>query len=140
MTHSTLSRLTEALEFYANADSYVGIGIFCDKPCGEFAEDFSEVDTEHGKEIRPGSRARNALALLKAEGEGEGWIAVGERLPESHVRCLWQIPSLKFSQIHVGYLNEARKIIFSEFRTHTLDEVTHWMPLPSPPPQQGARG
>lgn len=56
-----VNRLTAALEFYANPDSYVGVAVLADPPAGEFADDFSEVETEWGTEVRPGKRARQAL-------------------------------------------------------------------------------
>lgn len=52
--------LREALEFYANPETYIAIGFFPDPPCGEFMDDFGETGTaEYGP--RPGERARKAL-------------------------------------------------------------------------------
>jgi hypothetical protein len=51
-------RVREALEFYANPETYLAIGFFPDPPCGEFMDDFDE--TAEG--LKPGKRARAALA------------------------------------------------------------------------------
>jgi len=58
-----IKALVEALEFYADPETYFGIFIMGDPPCGTFIEDFSETDLG-GK---PGKLARHALAILKAE-------------------------------------------------------------------------
>jgi hypothetical protein len=61
-----VERLRAALEFYADPESYAGIGFFPDPPCGDFADDFSD---DHGNEEfpghRPGKRARTALSHLE---------------------------------------------------------------------------
>lgn len=54
-----IDRLREALEFYANPETYFAIALLTDPPCGDFATDESETNTELG--IRPGKRAREAL-------------------------------------------------------------------------------
>ena len=56
-------RLREALEFYADPDTYFAVLVVGDAPCGEFADDFSEhgdADFPAG-DLRPGKRAREAL-------------------------------------------------------------------------------
>ena len=57
--------LSEALEFYADPNSYFGIIIFGDHPCGDFADDFSE---DHGfnqyDRPMPGKYAREVLKKL----------------------------------------------------------------------------
>lgn len=57
-----IEKLIEALEFYADPDSYFGIGMLADKPCGEFADDFS---ADHGfnqyDRPMPGKLARATL-------------------------------------------------------------------------------
>jgi hypothetical protein len=54
--------LREALEFYADPETYFAVGFFPDPPCGEFMDDFDGQ--------RPGKRARAALASVPAE-QGE---------------------------------------------------------------------
>ena len=56
---TALQELAEALRFYANPETYFGIGIFPDPPCGNFIDDFEDTD-ELG--LKPGKRARAALA------------------------------------------------------------------------------
>ena len=62
-----MRRQREALEFYANGDTYLAIGIRPDPPCGEFMDDFSMITDEEAFSFeteRPGKRAREALSLL----------------------------------------------------------------------------
>jgi hypothetical protein len=52
--------LREALEFYADPDTYYGIGMAGDSPCGAFLDD---LDDAHDPGFsKPGKRARAALA------------------------------------------------------------------------------
>ena len=37
-----ITKLAEALHFYADPDNYFAIGFFPDRPCGEFIEDFKD--------------------------------------------------------------------------------------------------
>ena len=52
-------RYKEALEFYANPETYFAIGIFPDRPCGNFINDFSDTGTLG---VKPGKRARQVLS------------------------------------------------------------------------------
>ncbi len=56
-------RLREALEFYADPLTYHAIGFMPDRPCGDFIEDFEDVeDMPYGLDpYRPGKCARAAL-------------------------------------------------------------------------------
>ena len=54
----------EALDFYADPETYFAIGFFPDRPCGPFIDDFD--DTELGR--KPGVRARRALEALAGLG------------------------------------------------------------------------
>lgn len=62
-----LAQLLDAVEFYADPDTYFAIGIFGDSPCGEFIEDVEEIDGA----VRPGKRARAALALTQQSSGGQ---------------------------------------------------------------------
>jgi hypothetical protein len=57
-----IKKLSAALGFYADPDSYFAIGIFPDHPCGNFINDF---DNEHGNDQydrpMPGRYARMVL-------------------------------------------------------------------------------
>jgi hypothetical protein len=57
--------LEEALEFYADPDSYFAVGFFIDRPAGGFADDFS--DDHDGDYERPmaGKLAREVLSHIK---------------------------------------------------------------------------
>jgi len=50
-------RLREALNFYADPDTYFAISFLSDPPCGDFMEDGEEIDGRW----RPGKKARDAL-------------------------------------------------------------------------------
>ena len=58
-----VERLREALEFYADPDTWFAVALFPDPPCGEIVNDIGT--TEGWEEMpyeRPGKRARAALA------------------------------------------------------------------------------
>jgi hypothetical protein len=61
------TRLREALEvvaFYGDPDSYFAIAIWPDRPAGNFADDFSDVDSlgYFYERDMPGKKARELLA------------------------------------------------------------------------------
>jgi hypothetical protein len=56
----TQELLVQTVQFYGDPESYMAIGFFPDRPCGDFIEDFE--DTELG--LKPGKRARATLAAL----------------------------------------------------------------------------
>lgn len=59
--------LREALEFYADPDTYFAIGFMSDPPCGDFLTDISECVDSYGlDQTKPGMRARTALAAREA--------------------------------------------------------------------------
>lgn len=62
----TEGKLREALEFYADPETYFAIGFFPDNPAGDFMDDFEETE-ELG--FKPGKRARAALSLSPDAGE-----------------------------------------------------------------------
>ena len=65
--------LRAALAFYADPESYFGIGMFPDRPCGKFIEDFSEVPwPDGGTNFKPGKRARAALTRGAGD-DGDYW-------------------------------------------------------------------
>jgi hypothetical protein len=54
-----------ALSFYADPESYHATSFLFDPPCGEFQDDFSEV--EEYERLMPGKRARAAMDRAQAE-------------------------------------------------------------------------
>ena len=52
-----IKALMEAVDFYANPETYFAIAFISDPPCGAFVEDFSE--TALG--MKPGKKARQAM-------------------------------------------------------------------------------
>lgn len=51
--------LVETIRFYADPESYFAIGFFPDSPCGEFINDFEEINKNLG--YKPGKKAREIL-------------------------------------------------------------------------------
>lgn len=65
--------LMQALCFYSAPDSYFAIAFIPDPPCGEFIEDFEDIDGTP----RPGKRARAAMKNLRsAIAEFDGLVSV----------------------------------------------------------------
>jgi hypothetical protein len=64
----------------------------------------------------------------------DGWISVNERLPEEWVEvlCFGYMGSMAVGSIWAEVDKDG---YFAESTTGQLDDVTHWMPLPSPPKQ-----
>jgi hypothetical protein len=65
-TKLLVSQLETALRFYADPDTYFAIAFLPDPPCGDFMDDFEELDGDLGHPgggswIKPGKRARQAL-------------------------------------------------------------------------------
>ena len=52
--HKLFLEALDVLEYYALPETYFAIGIFPDRPCGDFINDFSE--TKLG--MKPGKKAR----------------------------------------------------------------------------------
>ena len=55
-----IDKLVNALLFYADPDTYFAIGFLPDPPCGDFMDDFEEIDGI----VRPGKRARMVLKSI----------------------------------------------------------------------------
>jgi len=55
--------LIEALEFYADPETYFAIGFFPDPPCGAFVDDFEYLEDN----IKPGKKARDTLKLVEED-------------------------------------------------------------------------
>ena len=71
---------------------------------------------------------------LKELEEKQRWIPVEERLPDAHESC---IVYRKGTFGHYSMLRYSPELGFhfydSEWGDVTVDDVTHWMPLPEPP-------
>lgn len=91
---------------------------------------------------------RNAWPTLRAAlqapaaGGAQGWIPVGERLPETEDEVLIYAPStLAKIRTDCWRMQREAPISFSSatietgmmWDEHEFEEVTHWMPLPPPP-------
>jgi len=66
-----ISALAEALSFYADPESYHAIAFIGDPPCGEFSDDFSDVDHYHYDRPMPGKLARETLDAIEKEEGGQ---------------------------------------------------------------------
>ncbi|MDA2938478.1 hypothetical protein MYX75_09480 [Acidobacteria bacterium AH-259-A15] len=60
------ARLREALEFYADPETYFAIAFLPDPPNGPFMDDFSETELD----MKPGKQAREALARTAESSKG----------------------------------------------------------------------
>ena len=52
----------DALEFYANPETYFAIMFLCDPPAGDFAKDTGPTDLG----VKPGKKARRAIRKIVA--------------------------------------------------------------------------
>jgi hypothetical protein len=68
-------RLVEALEFYADPETYHGVTMLCDPPGGGWAEDFGDSHNHpRYRRAMPGSKAREVLrGLLWWVSDKEWW-------------------------------------------------------------------
>ena len=74
---------------------------------------------------------RKILTARIAELEAERrWIPVGERLPEPYTRVLACIKS-GYMEVDYMYSEPIVDVGIADF--NSLDNVTHWMPLPPSP-------
>ena len=64
------------------------------------------------------------------EGLEPRWIPVSERLPEPYTRVLACIKS-GYMEVDYMYSEPIVDVGIADF--NSLDNVTHWMPLPTPP-------
>lgn len=65
-----ITALRKALAFYADPLTYFAIAFIPDRPAGDFMEDFEDTDAQNIWEpigVKPGKRARQALAVTKPE-------------------------------------------------------------------------
>ena len=67
------------------------------------------------------------------------WVRVEEKLPGSHAQVLmW---SAKWNIAEAGSYYNKRFWVYSEIGdAYIADDITHWMPLPSPPEHHSKEG
>lgn len=65
----------DALNMYASPDSYFAIGFGFDRPCGDFADDFSRVKLSDYNRPMPGKIARAAIRKLQRSYGGLGFYS-----------------------------------------------------------------
>jgi len=63
------------------------------------------------------------------------WISVGERLPEDCELVLFRTGNLVAEKTEKGIWLGGCEAFETEYECeyYSIDEVTHWMPLPKPP-------
>lgn len=75
-------------------------------------------------------KLRARIAELEAEPR---WISVRERLPEINTRVLAITPE---GYMEVDYKYSGTSVYCGLAEFYSLDNVTHWMPLPEPPKER----
>ena len=86
--------------------------------------------TMYQDEVVPGYRKK--IEELETASK---WIPVSERLPEQHSSVIVYRKTKRFSMLH--YSNALGFHFYdSEWGDVTVDDVTHWMPLPEPPKEK----
>jgi hypothetical protein len=63
------AKLREALEFYADPNSYFAILMWPDRPCGEFMDDISDADSWSDFPFNREMHGKRARAALEASDE-----------------------------------------------------------------------
>ena len=84
-----------------------------------------EAEVTKGHELQDSYCDR--IAELEA---AQRWIPVGERLPKPYTRVLACIKS-GYMEVDYTYSEPIVHVGLADF--YSLDNVTHWMPLPQPP-------
>ena len=86
-----------------------------------------EILTYFSGIVERASKAESRIAELEAE---RRWIPVSERLPEAETRVLAATPT-GYMEVDWRFSEPIIDCGFANF--FSLDNVTHWMPLPEPP-------
>ena len=72
------------------------------------------------------------------EQEQSRWIPVTERLPQNYISVLVYIPTAEpLPMLHEAYIGDDGEWHSSGFYGIENEYVTHWMPLPQPPKENG---
>ena len=103
----------------------------CDKLLHEAADAIEELSKKY---LESEVDNTNLTGWLAEEHAKHLWIPVTERLPEE--RCDYLVFAVggawrQISSIEIAYWDGDR------FRVQSFNAVTHWMPLPEPPPKDG---
>lgn len=83
------------------------------------------------------STVAECIGILREIPEDGGWIPVGERLPEEYISVLAYIPGCH--PLEAPAVKEAHRVgnrWDARCAFYTLDEVTHWKPMPEPPKEE----
>lgn len=79
-----------------------------------------------------------AIAYLALEQQAPKWVAVGERLPPEGVDCAVVLSDcLAVAFYYAGNEADGDKPEWFGPGNATIEQPTHWMPLPSPPSEGG---
>lgn len=86
-----------------------------------------EILTYFSGIVERASKAESRIAELEA---AQRWIPVSERLPEPYTRVLACIKS-GYMEVDYRFAEPIIEVGIADF--YSLENVTHWMPLPQPP-------
>lgn len=88
---------------------------------------FMMWDSEYGIGDKEWENMNTAINILKNSADHNGWISVKDRLPEEKEHVLIWIKDLC---IIIDWIVNGKWVVSDEI-------VTHWMPLPEPPTEDG---
>jgi len=115
----------EPQESTAGKRGYVS-GNCCDEWLVEFRLGYNKPDSKEAKELA--IKAWNSAPRKKNNME---WIPLGDKLPIRETECLCISMPREFYSVCVRKAGCFEDV----WRGEILEDITHWMPLPKPPPE-----
>lgn len=139
-----LSAIKKVAKIRADFDDFDGdrrgIGDCLDEAEQELIVTINKYASQLAAEPIAPNDVREQTAIPQVPVTPDGWISCSERMPEDTKMLL----AFSQGQIVAAYWNWVMSPIdYKKYRAFTylsgniLDDVTHWMPLPEPPEQDG---
>ncbi|EFO2072675.1 DUF551 domain-containing protein [Escherichia coli] len=139
-----LSAIQKVAKIRADFDDFDGdrrgIGDCLDEAEQELIVTINKYASQLAAEPIAPNDVREQTAIPQVPVTPDGWISCSERMPEDNKMLL----AFSQGQIVAAYWNWVMSPIdYKKYRAFTylsgniLDDVTHWMPLPEPPQQDG---
>lgn len=139
-----LSAILKVAKIRADFDDFDGdrrgIGDCLDEAEQELIVTINKYASQLAAEPIAPNDVREQTAIPQVPVTPDGWISCSERMPEDNKMLL----AFSQGQIVAAYWNWVMSPIdYKKYRAFTylsgniLDDVTHWMPLPEPPQQDG---
>lgn len=139
-----LSAIREVAKIRADFDDFDGdrrgIGDCLDEAEQELIVTINKYASQLAAEPMAPNDVREQTAIPQVPVTPDGWISCSERMPEDTKMLL----AFSQGEIVAAYWNWVMSPIdYKKYRAFTylsgniLDDVTHWMPLPEPPEQDG---